>query len=109
MTIVLVRMWRDWNPYTLLLGLFSKVVSQFYNLKIPQNIKHRVTIVAVVQFLVSDFLPPHVLQHAPASLSFTISWSLLKLMSIELVLQSNHLILCHPLLLLPSVFSNMLL
>ena len=39
-----------------------------------------------------------------ASLSFTISWSLLKLMSIELVMLSNHLILCHPLLLLPSVF-----
>ena len=38
-----------------------------------------------------------------ASLSFTISWSLLKLMSIELVIPSNHLILCHPLLLLPSI------
>ena len=41
-----------------------------------------------------------------ASLSFTISWSLLKLMSIELVMPSNHLFLCHSLLLLPSVFSN---
>ena len=40
------------------------------------------------------------------SLSFTISWSLLKLMSIELVVPSNHLILCHPLLLLPSVFPS---
>ena len=39
-----------------------------------------------------------------ASLSFTNSWSLLKLMSIELVMPSNHRILCHPLLLLPSVF-----
>ena len=39
-----------------------------------------------------------------ASLSFTISWSLLKLMSIELVMVSNHLILCHSLLLLPSIF-----
>ena len=38
------------------------------------------------------------------SLSFTISWSLLKLMSIEAVMPSNHLILCHPLLPLPSVF-----
>ena len=34
----------------------------------------------------------------------TISWSLLKLMSIESMIPSNHLILCHPLLLLPSVF-----
>ena len=39
-----------------------------------------------------------------ANLSFTISWSLLKLVSIELVMPSNHLILCHPLLLLPSIF-----
>ena len=36
------------------------------------------------------------------SLSFTISWSLLKLMSIELVMPSNHLVLCHPLLFLQS-------
>ena len=41
-----------------------------------------------------------------ASLSFTISQSLLKLMSIELVMPSNHLILCHPLLLLPSIFPS---
>ena len=39
-----------------------------------------------------------------ASLSFTISWSLLKLMSIELMMPSNHLILCRPFLLLPSNF-----
>ena len=41
-----------------------------------------------------------------ASLCFTISWRLLKLMSIESVMPSNHLILCHPFLLLPRVFSN---
>ena len=41
-----------------------------------------------------------------ASLSFTVSWSLLKLMSIESVMPSNHLILCHPRLLLPSVFPS---
>ena len=41
-----------------------------------------------------------------ASLSITNSQSLLKLMSIESVMSSNHLILCHPLLLLPSVFPN---
>ena len=39
-----------------------------------------------------------------ASLSITISWSLLKLTSIESVIPSNHLILCRPLLLLPSIF-----
>ena len=41
-----------------------------------------------------------------ASLSITNSWSLLKLMSIESVMQSNHLISCHPLLLLPSIFPS---
>ena len=41
-----------------------------------------------------------------ASLSFTISQSLLKLMSIESVMPSNHLILCHPILLLPSIFPS---
>ena len=41
-----------------------------------------------------------------ASLSITDSQSLLKLMSIESVMPSNHLILCHPLLLLPSIFPN---
>ena len=40
------------------------------------------------------------------SLSFTIPWSLLKLMFIESVMPSNHLILCHPLLLLPSIFPS---
>ena len=41
-----------------------------------------------------------------ASLSITSSWSLLKLMSIESVMPSNHLILCRPLLLLPSIFPS---
>ena len=39
-----------------------------------------------------------------ASLSFTISWSLLKFISIESVVSSNHLVFCHPLLLLLSIF-----
>ena len=52
----------------------------------------------------SDSLPPHGLQHT--RLPFTNSQGLLKLMSIELVMPSDHLILCHPLLLLPSVFPS---
>ena len=48
-------------------------------------------------------LQPHGLAARQASLSTTISWSLFKLMSIELVMPSDHLILCRPLL-LPSVF-----
>ena len=64
------------------------------------------------------FLVAHLLSHiwffatpwtaaCQASLSFTISWSLLKLMSVELMMQSNHLIPCQPLLLLPSIFLSM--
>ena len=41
-----------------------------------------------------------------ASLSITNSWNLLTLMSIESVMTSNHLILCHPLLLPPSIFPS---
>ena len=42
----------------------------------------------------------------PGSLPFTLYWSLLKLMSIESLMPSNYLILCHPLLLLPSIFAS---
>ena len=42
-----------------------------------------------------------------ASLPFIISWRLLKLMSIELVMPSNHLTHCRPLLLLPSIFPSL--
>ena len=41
-----------------------------------------------------------------ASLSFTISWNVLKLTSIESLMPSNHLVLCHPHLLLPSIFPS---
>ena len=41
-----------------------------------------------------------------APLSFTVSWSLLRFMSIELMMLSNHLILCLPFLLLPSIFPS---
>ena len=51
------------------------------------------------------FVTPWTAAHQ-ASLSITHSWSLLKLMSIESVMPSNHLILCHPLLLLPSVLPS---
>ena len=62
---------------------------------------------AVVQLLsrVCLFVTPWTSAHQ-ASLSFTISWSLLKLMSVESVMLSNHLILCHPLPLLPSIFPS---
>ena len=61
--------------------------------------------------LLSHSVMSHSLQHpwtaaCQASLSITNSWSLLRLMSIKSVMPSNHLILCHPLLLLPSIFPS---
>ena len=65
---------------------------------------HTYCVVIVVQLLscVWHFATPA----CQASLSFTISLSLLRLMSIESVMPSNHLILCHPLLLPPSIFPS---
>ena len=65
-------------------------------------------VVVIVQSLshVWLFVAPLTTAHQ-ASLSFTISWSLLKLVPIESVMPCNHLILCHPLLLLPSIFPSM--
>ena len=60
--------------------------------------------VQFIRSLGSDPFRPHGLQTCQASLSITNSQSLLKLMSTELVMPSSHLILCHPLLLLPSIF-----
>ena len=54
-----------------------------------------------VRFLATPWTVAH-----QASLSITISWSLLKRMSIESMMPSNHPSLCRPLLLLPSVFPN---
>ena len=54
-----------------------------------------------VQFFETPWTAAH-----QSSLSLTISWRLLKLMSIELVMPSNQLILCHPLLLPPSIFPS---
>ena len=62
---------------------------------------------STVQLLshVQLFATPWTVAHQ-ASLSVTNSWNLLKLMSIESVMPSNHIILCRPLLLLPSIFPS---
>ena len=67
--------------------------------------KEDVWLIVAVQLLSRFllFVTPWTAAH-PASLSFTISQSVLKFRSIESVMLSNHLILCHPLLLLPSIF-----
>ena len=71
------------------------------------RIKKRVTIYCLVQSLshVRLFATPWTAAHQ-VPLSINNSWSLHKLMSIESVMPSNHLILCRPLLLLPSIFPN---
>ena len=60
-----------------------------------------VQLLSSVQLFVTSWTSAH-----QASLSITSSQSLLKLMSIESVMPSNHLILCHPLLLPPSIFPS---
>ena len=76
---------------------------------LPNLFDHRLLVflkylISSVQLLshVQLFASPWTVAHQ-ASLSITNSWSLLKLMSIKLVIPSNHLILCHLLLLLPSI------
>ena len=86
-----------------LLHIFSWLVIRCLNIVIFKFSCHIYIVLInfiVVQSLRDVWLWPHGL----ASLSFTISWSLLKLMSIESMMPSNHLILCCPLLLLPSIF-----
>ena len=74
-------------------------------LLVDSNISGLCDIILVVVQLLSHvrlFGTPRTAAHQ-SSLSFSIAWSLLKLMCIESVMPSNHLILCHPLLLLPSI------
>ena len=69
--------------------------------------KYSDTRVVVVQLLSHVWLFVNSWTTAPqASLSINNSWSLLKLTSIESVMPSNHLILCHPFLFLPSIFPS---
>ena len=74
-----------------------------YECRIPENCKEKQEVkVKVTQSSLTLCDPKN--EACQATLSFTISQSLLKFLSIELVMLSNHLILCHPLLLLPSIF-----
>ena len=71
--------------------------------QIKTTVKYHLTPVRISLFSYSVLAIPRI---ANSSLSFTISWNLLKLMSIESMMPSNHLILCHLLLLLPLVFPS---
>ena len=77
------------------------------------NVKHITVNLYSLKFVVVVHLLSHVQLFATpwtglhqATLSFTISQSLLRFMSTELVMSLNHLILCHPLLLLTSIFPS---
>ena len=92
-------------PWTNLINMFFVVSSSSICLLLillkyeNERLKHSVQLLSHVRLFVIPWTAA-----CQASLSFTSSWSLLKLMSIESVMSSNHLILCRPLLLLPSIF-----
>ena len=79
-----------------------------FALKVKRRIKIRTKLLSSLCCSVTQscwFATPWIVA-CQASLSFTISWSLLRLISIESVMPSNHLIPCCPLLLLPSIFPH---
>ena len=73
--------------------------------KVIQLLYYRLFVVVQLLSHVRLFVTPWTAAFKP-SLSFTISQSLLKFISIESVMPSTHLILCRPLLLLPSIFPS---
>ena len=100
---------QDWFPLGLtgwislqskgLLRVFSNTTVQKHQLFSAQF--SSVQSLSRVQLFATSWTAAH-----QAFLSITNSWSLLNLMFIESVMPSNHLILCHPLLLLPSIFPS---
>ena len=89
-------------------SIFPHHYTYFYLVLFDECLElHWMNDVVVVQSLSCSqlFLTPWTAA-CQASLSFSISWSLLKFMSIESVMLSNHLILCHTLILLLSIFPN---
>ena len=97
--------WQELNQYNLsgnlgnvyfksLKSAYTLILQVYRSFSSVQSLSH-------IRFFATLWTTAH-----QASLSITNSWSLLKLMSIESVMPSNHLILCHPLLLLPSIFPS---
>ena len=83
----------------------TEVYSEPEGIRIPEALTSRAGLLLFSHSVVSDFATPWTVARQ-ASLSFTTSRSLLKLMSSELVMPSNHFILHHPLFLLPSIFPS---
>ena len=93
------------QPFKMILSI--KLTIFVISREMGEKAEYKCTYIVVFQLLscVRLFVTPWTAAHQ-ASLSFTISQSLLKLMSIESVMSSSHLIFCHPLLLLPSIFPS---
>ena len=97
---------------TMQTGSLNKIFPLFLRLLVSQESPEILTLmwnISSAQFshsVVSDSLRPPWTAARQASLSITNSRSLLKFMSIESVMPSNHLILCYPLLLLPLIFPS---
>ena len=93
------------QPFKMILSI--KLTIFVISREMGEKAEYKCTYIVVFQLLscVQLFVTPWTAAHQ-ASLSFTISQSLLKLMSIESVMSSSHLIFCHPLLLLPSIFPS---
>ena len=89
--------------YTEKFLFYQSLFRNFRFLKMCRLAKTVQGLLLLSRSVMSDFVAPWTAAHQ-ASLSFIISWILLKLMSIESVMPSNYLILCHSLLLLPSIF-----
>ena len=92
----------DSNTLLTLQPLVSYIISPWLSFLIC-TMRMRIRSDQISRSVVSDSAAPWAAVRQ-ASLSITNSQSLLKLMSIELVMPSNHLFICHPLLLLPSIF-----
>ena len=100
---IAVRTYRPWSWINL---NFKEIFSlPIIKVKTALVVVHTFTKLLYRRSVTSDSLWPHGLQHTSFPV-LTISWSLLKLMSIELVMPFNHLVLCCPLLLLPSIFPS---
>ena len=105
--------WLKWSSKLILLQLHKQMTEYINHFmavrhlkqirkvkKLDKRVSHVVVrLLSQVWFLVTSLTAAH-----QASLSFIISQSLLKLMSIESVMPYNHLVICHPFILLPSTF-----
>ena len=90
-----------WKAFGLILVIFLRTLEWFNPLRACLQTNFAVQLRSPVQLFVTTWIVA-----CQAPLSSAISWSLLKFMYIELVIVSSHLTLCHPLLLLSSIFPS---